>query len=66
MRANSNGYGASVRMHKFVYICISFFARDKYPKLTDMAHVPSAEFNYKGTNTNLSSILENVHRVFEY
>ena len=46
--------------------CISFFACDKYPKLMDMAHVPYAEFNYKGTNTNLLSIFENVHRVFEY
>ena len=45
--------------------CISF-ACDKYPKLTDMAHVPSAELNYKGTNTNRPSIFENDHRIFEY
>ena len=53
---------AQVRVH-FVFL---LFACDKYPKLTDMAHLPSAEFNYKGTNTNLPSIFENVHRVFEY
>ena len=43
-----------------------FFACDKYPKLTDIARVPSEEFDYKGTNTNLPSIFENVNRVFEY
>ena len=66
VRANSNGYGDSVRMHKFVYILYFFFACDKYPKLTGMAQVPSAEFNYKGTNTNLQPVFENVHRVCEY
>ena len=62
VRAKSNGYGESVRMHKFVYILYFFFSH----ALTDMAHVPSAEFNYKGTNTNLPPLFENVHRVFEY
>ena len=47
-----------MRMHKFVYILYFsfFFVCDKYPKLTDMAHIPSAESNYNGTNTNLPSI----------
>ena len=43
--------------HVRVYLFISsFFACDKYPKLTDMAHIPSAKCNYHGTNTNLPSI----------
>ena len=54
---------AQGRVHFFI---VFFFACDKYPKLTDMAHVPSAEINYKGTNTNLPSMFESVQRVFKY
>ena len=66
VRANSNDYRASVRMHKFVHILYFFFRMRQIPQTQDMAHVPSAEFNYKGTNINRPSIFENDHRIFEY
>ena len=55
-------------MHAQVHVHFVFFFSHatSTPKLIEMAHVPSAEFNYKRTNTNLPSIFENVHRVFEY
>ena len=41
---------AQVRIY---FVFLLFFVCDKYPKLTDMAHIPSAECNYNRTNTNL-------------
>ena len=54
-----------MRMHKFVYILYFFFLHATSTRTDGQAHVSSGEFNYKETNTNLPSIFETVHRVFE-